>query len=223
MIAPRGERFQVKRGFQLLDWQRENPSDITAKGHGMDPRIPTAIPPKVEGSIYEESRAKMELDVDEDATILKQLDEKDLGVQRPFTGSSTSVSCRVFEGGSRPMKALGHVKLRPAYQTEWQLIAPYRMVFPARRFDPDYRYSVSDLHGYALIVNRSGTATVKSETWYRYGEDAGVASSWINSTLQFPLESLSKWPADELEGATIHLFTTEPVASVNMTLPPPER
>jgi hypothetical protein len=218
-----GNIFRRQRGFQLLDWQRDDPSDSVQKDTAWILASQLPSKPKVEDSGSWESRAEMDLFVDEVATILKQLDEKDWQFSGHIYRIVHQCELPIFKGGSRPMKALGHVKLRPAYQTEWQLIAPYRMVFPARRFDPDYRYSVSDLHGYALIVNRSGTATVKSETWYRYGDDAGVASTWINSTLQFPLESLSRWSADELEGATIHLFTTEPVASVNMTLAPPER
>lgn len=223
-IAPRGERIQVKRGFQLLDWQRDNPNDITQKDMAwiLASQLPSR--PKVEGPIFEQSRAEMgELQVGETAAILKRLDESDWEFGGTIHRIIHQCELPLFKGGSRPMKALGHVNLRPARQTEWQLIVPYRMVFPARSFDPNYRYSVSDLQSYALIVNRSGTATVKSNPWHPYGDDAGVASTWKDSTFLFPVQSLSKWPASELEGATIHLFTTEPVATVNMTLPPPRR
>jgi hypothetical protein len=165
----------------------------------------------------------MTIGADDFAAILNQLDDQDW----EFKGSIHRIvhqgGLPLFKGGSLSLKLLGHVRLRPAFQTERVLLVPYRMVFPARRFDPNHRYSASGLQNHALIVNRSLTAAVKSDPWYPSSDDAGVASTWRNSNFQFPLQTLSKWPADELEGATIHIFTTHPVASVNMTLPPPER
>jgi hypothetical protein len=222
-ITLSGGRFKVKSGFHLLDWQRGDRTDVTAKDMAwiLASQLPSR--PKVEGPIFAQAVAEMLLGVDETAAILKQLDEKDWEFRGHIHRIVHQCEVPLFRGGSRRMKALGHVKLRPARQTEWELTVPYRMVIPARAFDPNLRYSVPGLPSYALIVNRSGTATVKSDPWYRNDDDAGVASTWQNSTFRFPLQSLSTWPASELEGATIHLFTIEPSATVNMTLPPPER
>ena len=83
-----------------------------------------------------------ELDVDDTAAILKQADERNWEFDGHIHRIVHHCEVPVFEGGSRRMKALGHVKLRPAHQTERELIVPYRMVFPARAVEQDYRYSV---------------------------------------------------------------------------------
>jgi hypothetical protein len=161
------------------------------------------------------------MEVEDASAILKQLDERDWEFKGTIYKIVHQGEVPLFQGGSRSMKALGNLKISPAYSTDHVLIVPYRMVLPVSKFDPNQRSSAFRIQNHALIVNRSGTAAVKSMPWHSGFDDAGVASTWINSTFQFPL--ISKWPSDELEGATLHIFTNVPVASVNRALPPPER
>jgi hypothetical protein len=214
-------------GFRLVRWNATDSDDprLQNRGHLLASRLASAPEAK---SAYSEFSHPVHFYRNESGAILSGLNRSDWKLSGSIRRVVHEVSFPLAVGGSQPLKHHGHLKVWPATRTALSLIIKYRLIVPGRLFDPDRKLSIENGghqldDSMVLLVSRSGTFAAFADSNDVVPRRVGLASEWTNRSARVSLADLSKWYESEIEGATIHIFTTHPAAAVDMTLAPPER
>jgi hypothetical protein len=212
-------------GFRLVRWTANDSDDprLQNRGHLLASRLPSAPESK---SAHSEFSHPVHFYRNESGAILSGMNRSDWKLTGNIRQIVHEGSFPLAVGGSQPLQHHGQLKVWPATRTASSLIINYRLIVPGRLFDPGKKLPIGNAgHSLAnsmvLLVSRSGNFAAFADSNDVVPRRVGLASEWTNRVARVSLADLSKWYKSEIEGATIHIFTTHPVATVDMTLPPP--
>lgn len=183
-------------------------------------RVPSR--PRIPKSQYESPR-ELRFRKFDAGVILESWNSKEWEIRGQVRRFEHQGSFSLFAGGNQPLQPRGLVKLWPAVEIGNSLEMSYQLTVPAASRPGEGLASVQGNQvifedSYLLLVNRSGTLALGTSSSLSTGEASGLASAWRKQTVEFPVPP---WPADELEGARVHLFTSRYVSQVRLKVPPP--
>jgi hypothetical protein len=214
--------------FRLIWWNSMDADDSTRRNEAFMAAGMLPDPPAVKSSYYGKFNDRFSFHPSHVGAAIRRLNAEDWLIQGVVRRIEHEGSFPLFEGGVIPLRTTGQARISPANREPSGLLVNYLQILPAPRFHPSGHESQSGEElwqpaGFILlIVNRSETRAIDGAP--RDGRQGRLlASEWRSHGIRFDDQSFAQWPQDELEGARVHLFTSQPVSRVRMTVPPPDR